>query len=98
MALAVMPCGASSLATTRVNVMTPCLATLYGGMVVAASGPAMEAMLMIRPALRSMKYGATALHVRNTDFVFTAKARSQSSSVLFVNGMPGGAAMPALFT
>src|SRR5687767_8272245 len=39
-----------------------------------------------------------ALHVRNTDFVFTANARSQSSSVLLVNGMPGGAAMPALLT
>src|SRR5262245_19777478 len=39
-----------------------------------------------------------ALHVRNTDLVFTANARSQSSSVLFVNGMPGGAAMPALLT
>src|SRR5688572_29904340 len=58
----------------------------------------MDAMLMIRPAFRSMKYGATDLHVRNTDLVLTAKARSQSSSVLFVNGMPGGAAMPALLT
>src|SRR5438874_8778117 len=58
----------------------------------------MEAMLMMRPALRSMKCGTTALQVRNTDLVLTAKARSQSSSVLFVNGMPGGAAMPALFT
>src|SRR5215510_6205862 len=58
----------------------------------------MEAMLMMRPALRSMKYGAIALHVRNTDLVLTANVRSQSSSVLFVNGIPGGAAMPALFT
>ncbi len=64
----------------------------------ALSGPAMEAMLTMRPALRSMKYGATALQVRNTDLVLTAKARSQSSSVLLVNGMPGGAAIPALFT
>src|SRR5919198_5702297 len=39
-----------------------------------------------------------ALHVRNTDLVLTANARSQSSSVLFVNGIPGGDAMPALFT
>src|SRR5437899_1076827 len=78
--------------------MTPCLATLYAGIVTAASGPAMDAMLMMRPALRSRKYGVTALQVRNTDFVFTANVRSQSSSVLFVNGMPGGEAMPALFT
>src|SRR5437016_3681397 len=98
MAFTVIRCGASSLATTRVNVMTPCLATLYGGMVGALSGPAIDAMLMIRPALRSIKYGATALQVRNTDLVFTANALSQSSSVLFVNGMPGGAAMPALLT
>ena len=54
-AFTVMPWGASSFATIRVNVMTPCLATLYGGMVVADSGPAMDAMLMMRPALRSMK-------------------------------------------
>src|SRR5919108_580676 len=67
-------------------------------MVMADSGPAIDAMLMMRPALRSKKYDATALHVRKTDFVLTAKARSQSSSVLFVNGMPGGDAMPALFT
>src|SRR5712691_9278039 len=97
-ALTVIRCGASSLATTRVKVITPCLATLYGGIVTAASGPAMDAMLMIRPALRSMKYGAIALHVRNTDFVLTAKARSQSSSVLFVNGMPGVDPAPALLT
>src|SRR2546426_231673 len=58
----------------------------------------MDAMLMMRPALRSRKYGVTALQVRNTDFVFTANVRSQSSSVLFMNGMPGGEAMPALFT
>src|SRR5881397_1136361 len=58
----------------------------------------MDAMLMIRPALRSRKYGVTALQVKKTDFVLTANARSQSSSVLFVNGMPGGEAMPALFT
>jgi hypothetical protein len=58
----------------------------------------MEAMLTMRPALRSMKYGATALHVRKMDLVLTAKARSQSSSVLLVKGMPGGAAMPALLT
>src|SRR5262245_7671513 len=55
-------------------------------------------MLTMRPALRSMKCGVIALHVRNTDFVLTAKVRSQSSSVLFVNGMPGGPAAPALFT
>src|SRR6266566_483450 len=55
-------------------------------------------MLMIRPAFRSMKYGTTALEVRKTDFVLTAKVRSQSSSVLFVKGKPGGDAMPALFT
>src|SRR5947208_1942346 len=55
-------------------------------------------MLMIRPAFRSMKCGAMALQVRKTDLVFTANVRSQSSSVLLVNGMPGGAAMPALFT
>ena len=67
-------------------------------MVVADSGPAMDAMLMMRPALRSMKYGAMALHVRKTDFVLTAKVLSQSSSVLLVNGMPGGAAIPALLT
>src|SRR3989442_582497 len=97
-AFTVIRCGASSLATTRVKVMTPCLATLYAGIVTAASGPAMDAMLMMRPALRSRKYGVTALQVRNTDFVFTANVRSQSSSVLFVNGMPGGEAMPALFT
>src|SRR2546422_4247483 len=47
-ALTVTRCGASSLATTRVNVITPCLATLYGGIVTATSGPAMDAMLMIR--------------------------------------------------
>src|SRR5213594_1546922 len=58
----------------------------------------MDAMLMMRPALRSRKYGVTALDVKKTDFVLTANARSQSSSVLFVNGMPGGDAMPALFT
>src|ERR671936_1519892 len=67
-------------------------------MVMADSGPAIDAMLMMRPALRSMKYGAIALHVRNTDLVLTANVRSQSSSVLFMNGMPGGEAMPALFT
>src|SRR5947209_441914 len=55
-------------------------------------------MLMIRLAFRSMKYGTTALEVRKTDFVLTAKVRSQSSSVLFVKGKPGGDAMPALFT
>src|SRR5439155_1655566 len=54
----------------------------------------MDAMLMMRPALRSRKYGVTALQVRNTDFVFTANVRSQSSSVLFMNGMPGGEAIP----
>src|SRR5438876_372305 len=42
--------------------------------------------------------GAMDLHARNTDFVFTAKVRSQSSSVLFVNGMPGVDPAPALFT
>src|SRR5437899_7441037 len=61
-------------------------------------GPAIEAMLTMRPALRSMKCGVIALHVRKTDFVLTAKVRSQSSSVLFVNGMPGGPAAPALLT
>src|SRR6185503_5114029 len=71
-AFTVMPCAASSFAMTRVNVMTPPLATLYGGIVGAASGPAIEAMLMMRPALRSMKYGATALQVRNTDLVLMA--------------------------
>src|SRR5438034_508624 len=55
-------------------------------------------MLMIRPAFRSMKYGTTAVEVRKTDFVLTAKLRSQSSLVLFVKGKPGGDAMPALFT
>src|SRR5438445_179971 len=39
----------------------------------------MDAMLMMRPALRSRKYGVTALQVRNTDFVFTANVRSHSS-------------------
>src|SRR6266545_4038721 len=61
-------------------------------------GPAIEAMLTMRPAFRSMKYGVIALHVRKTDFVLTVKVRSQSSSVLFVNGMPGGPAAPALLT
>src|SRR5881628_2976626 len=65
--------GASSLATMRVNVMTPCLATLYGGIVGAESGPAIDAILMMRPALRSRKYGTIALEVRKTDFVLTAK-------------------------
>src|SRR3989454_933119 len=55
-------------------------------------------MFTMRPALRSMKCGVIALHVRKTDFVLTAKVRSQSSSVLFVNGMPGGPAAPALLT
>src|SRR5262249_19974120 len=55
-------------------------------------------MLMMRPAFRSMKWGTTALQVRKTDLVLTAKVRSQSSSVLLVNGRPGGEAMPALFT
>src|SRR5499425_2792877 len=55
-------------------------------------------MFTIRPALRSMKGGVIALHVRKTDFVLTAKVRSQSSSVLFVNGIPGGPAAPALLT
>ena len=41
-------------------------------MVCAASGPAMEAILMMRPAFRSMKYGAMALEVRNTDLRFTS--------------------------
>src|SRR6266702_2483420 len=58
----------------------------------------MDAMLMMRPALRSRKYGVTALQVRNTDFVFTANVRSQSSSVLYMSGMPCGEAIPALFT
>src|SRR5437899_204388 len=98
MAFTVIRCAANSLATMRVNVMTPCLATLYGGIVSAERGPAIEAMLMIRPAFRSMKYGATALQVRKTDFVLTANVRSQSSSVLLVKGSPGGDAMPALFT
>src|SRR5712664_3714092 len=61
-------------------------------------GPAIEAMLTMRPAFRSMKYGVIALQVRKTDFVLTVKVRSQSSSVLFVNGMPGGPAAPALLT
>src|SRR5262245_32837922 len=98
MAFTVTPYGASSLAMTRVNVMTPPLATEYGGIVSAASGPAIEAMLMIRPARRSMKCGAMALQHRKTDFRFTAYVRSQSSSLLFVNGMPGEEAMPALLT
>ena len=67
-------------------------------MVCAASGPAIEAILMMRPALRSMKYGAMALQMRNTDLRLTAKVRSQSSSVFTVKGMPGGEAIPALFT
>src|SRR5262252_8756630 len=49
-------------------------------------------MFTMRPALRSMKCDVIALHVRKTDLVLTAKVRSQSSSVLFVNGMPGGPA------
>src|SRR6266849_1129362 len=61
-------------------------------------GPAIEAMLTMRPAFRSMKYGVIALQVRKTDFVLTVKVRSQSSSLLFVNGMPGGPAAPALLT
>src|SRR5437870_2672997 len=61
-------------------------------------GPAIEAMLTIRPAFRSMKWGVIALHVRKTDFVLTAKVRSQSSSVLLVKGIPGGPASPALLT
>src|SRR5256884_3596899 len=61
-------------------------------------GPAIEAMFTMRPALRSMKCGVIALHVRKTDFVLTANVRSQSSSVLFVNGIPGGPAAPALLT
>src|SRR5215471_5234089 len=67
-------------------------------MVGAEIGPAIEAMFTMRPAFRSMKCGVIALHVRNTDFVLTANVRSQSSSVLFVNGMPGGPAAPALLT
>src|SRR5215831_2193751 len=55
-------------------------------------------MFTMRPALRSMKCDVIALHVRKTDLVLTAKVRSQSSSVLFVNGMPGGPAAPALLT
>src|SRR5881296_3711520 len=39
----------------------------------------MDAMLMMRPALRSRKYGVTALQVRNTDFVFTSRVRSTMS-------------------
>src|SRR5213594_4347519 len=97
-AFAVTPWGASSLAMMRVSVITPIFATLYGGIVGAAMGPAIEAMLTMRPALRSMKCGVIALHVRKTDFVLTAKVRSQSSSVLFVNGIPGGPAAPALLT
>ena len=41
-------------------------------MVNAAIGPAIEAMLMMRPPLRSMKCGATALQTRKTDFTLTA--------------------------
>src|SRR5262245_13867809 len=55
-------------------------------------------MLTMRPAFRSMKWDAIALQVRKTDFVLTAKVRSQSSSVLLVKGIPGGPAAPALFT
>src|SRR5262244_3528433 len=55
-------------------------------------------MFTMRPALRSMKCDVIALHVRKTDLVLTAKVRSQSSSVLFVNGIPGGPAAPALLT
>src|SRR5262249_2986174 len=97
-AFTVILCGASSLATMRVKVRTPSLATLQGGLVRAKRGPAIDAILMIRPALRWMKYGTTALEVRKTDFVLTAKVRSQSSSVLLVKGRPGADAMPALFT
>ena len=67
-------------------------------MVGAEIGPAIEAMLMIRPALRSIRCGATVLHTRKTDLVLTANVLSQSSSVLLVKGRPGGAAMPALLT
>src|SRR5262249_52050279 len=96
-AFTVTPWGSSSLATTRVKIMTPPLATEYGGIVTEARGPAIEAILMIRPALRSMKYGAIALHIRNTDLTLTANARSQSSSLFAVKGIPGGDAIPALF-
>ena len=90
--------GASSLARIRVKVITPILDTLYGGMVTAAIGPAMEAMLMMRPCRRSMKWGARAFASRKMDLTFTAKTWSQSASVLFVKGIPGREATPALFT
>src|SRR3989442_3925542 len=76
--------------------MTPILATLYGGIVSAAMGPAIDAMLMMRPLFPSIRYGAIALQVRNTDLVFTANARAQASSVLLVQGIPAHAAAPAL--
>src|SRR5438128_10590298 len=67
-------------------------------MVAAEIGPAIEAMLMMRPLLRSIMCAATALLTRKTDLVLTAKVLSQSSSVLLVKGRPGVDAMPALFT
>src|ERR1700741_3507163 len=67
-------------------------------MVGAEIGPAIEAMLMMRPALRSIMGAATALQMRKTDLVLTAKVLSQSSSVLLEKGRPGGDAMPALLT
>src|SRR5712692_4129380 len=67
-------------------------------MVGAEIGPAIEAMLMMRPLLRSIMCAATALQMRKTDLVLTANVLSQSSSVLLVKGRPGVDAMPALFT
>ncbi|ODU71786.1 MAG: hypothetical protein ABT05_00915 [Lautropia sp. SCN 66-9] len=55
-------------------------------------------MLMMRPLPRFIRIGAMALLVKNADFTLTAKTRSQSASVLAVNGMPGGLVTPTALT
>src|SRR5262245_2694440 len=82
-----IPCGAISLASDLVYVMSAPLAVEYG----PAPGPpplrpAIDTMLTIEPRLRAIIEGATACEQKIADFKFSAIILSQASSVMSASG------------
>ena len=78
---------ASSIAMALVAVIIAPLEVLYQASPGRGRRPAVEATFKITPCPCSFISGTPCLAVKNTDFTFTAKIRSNSSSVTSVIGL-----------
>src|SRR5882757_817417 len=95
-ALAVMPHGPSSPATTLVKWATAAFDDAYAAPPIAGTMAANEAALIIRPDCCRFITGAIALHIRKVPVRFTSYDARQVSSARVSNGPPD--AIPALLT